>query len=171
MNKLKGLFASYAGGHIYAFSDWFTFRTGGESLLVYQHEKAAFGFYTFTSFFKLFGSTKEAVPGVYSEFLTHGAFFRTNIYTIFRGLITDFGFVGTVLFFILNSYIIHYIFNYFLKTRYSALAISFLVFTIGYFYISYVISLLSWDIINFLFLIFAIILYLNKYRFVLSKKL
>ena len=168
--KLKGLFASYACGHLYAFSDWFTFRSGSESILEYHHEKLSYGFYTFTSLFKLFGSTKEITPGVYSEFFTYGDFFRTNIYTIFRGLITDFGFIGTFLFFILNSIIIHYIFLFFLKTRYSVFAISFLVFTIGYFYISYGISLLFWDIIIFLFFMIAIILYLNKYKFVIRGK-
>jgi oligosaccharide repeat unit polymerase len=82
---------SYSSGHIFSFSDWFNSYLGIDSLMNYQVQKYPIGYYSFASIYDLLGYP-SLFPhgGVYDEFYTDG-FIKTNIYTVFRGLILDFG--------------------------------------------------------------------------------
>lgn len=84
-------FRNYAAGHVLAFSDWFSNRYFNRSMLVYEQEELQWGFYTFMSIFRLLGDNRPIPFGIYTEYLNYNNLFETNLYTIFRGLITDFG--------------------------------------------------------------------------------
>jgi oligosaccharide repeat unit polymerase len=78
-------FLSYAGD----FSSWF--GTAGPS-----SDGLHFGAYTFAGLFSFVG-LQERVPGLYSNSVYVGnSEIRSNIYTIFRGLIEDFGLIGSL---------------------------------------------------------------------------
>ena len=78
-------FKLYALGHVGAFSYWFhnIFNVGDELY---------YGLYNFGGLFQILGFG-DRVQGVYELDETWGL--QTNIFTIFRGLLSDFGLLGT----------------------------------------------------------------------------
>lgn len=164
--RLRGMFATYFFGHIYGFSDWFTAYTGGRASLVYDTSNYYFGFYTLTTFFKMFGVNKVTSAGVFDEYFIYGDVLDTNIYTMFRGLIMDFGMIGGLIFMLLNGFILNLVFYVFLQHRRPLLIIVVLIMMLEYFYMSFIISLLTWNIIPFTLLVCYLILKFNSYRFV-----
>ena len=83
---------SYVFGSIFAFSDFFSSYLGFNTLSRYIVENHyTFGYYTFKSLFDFFGGSKYFPPGYYYDFYSHDNFIQTNIFTIFRQLIKDFG--------------------------------------------------------------------------------
>lgn len=145
LERLLTYFASYSSAHIYAFSDWFTYAVGGAPSQEYVGEGRAYGFYTFMALFKLFGSDRTAPPGVYEEYFSHGEFLTSNIYTMFRGLILDFGFGGTFLFMFGSGAAIHVIFHALLINRRPSFSAAAFITAVGYFYTSFIISLFMWN--------------------------
>ena len=79
----------YSVGHIPNFLEWF------DQVVMAGHHDPSYSIpfvYTFRDFVVLvFGSTDPLPPGVYDDY-RYG-----NIYTVFRGLINDFGIFGSVL--------------------------------------------------------------------------
>ncbi|HHK2201468.1 TPA: oligosaccharide repeat unit polymerase, partial [Pseudomonas aeruginosa] len=55
INRLRYYLVTYSSVHLPAFSDWFSERYFGESLMHYRQESSTLGFYTFMSFFQLAG--------------------------------------------------------------------------------------------------------------------
>jgi len=166
LEKLRGLFASYFFTHIYGFSDWFTAYTGGKTDLSYDTSNYYMGFYTLTAFFKMFGVSKVTSPGVFDEFFIYKELLESNIYTIFRGMIMDFGLLGALVFMLVNGFLLHLVYYLFLRRNRPVVLVLLVIFMLGYFYISFIISLLTWVIIPFTFLIMYIILKFNNYDFV-----
>jgi oligosaccharide repeat unit polymerase len=162
INKLISYYASYSFGHIYAFSDWFAFIIGRHSELAYPHESAAHGFYTFTALFKLMGSHKEVPLGVFDEFYSYGDLLTSNIFTMFRGLILDFGFIGSVLFMLATGLLLHLAFHTMLLNGRPVFTVAVFVFAMGYFYNSFIISVLGWNRIYVAFVLLWIVLQINK---------
>lgn len=76
-------------GSIAGFSLWFDQAKDGTDL--------SFGFYTFTGVFDLLG-IKQRETGLYLDYVDLGGGAYGNIYSIFRGLIEDFGGVGACIF-------------------------------------------------------------------------
>lgn len=98
---------SYSSGHVFAFSDWFSFYTGDNSLLSYPVSDKPIGFYTFKFVYDLLG-VKVFVPmGIYGEYYADGTI-ETNIYTVFRGLIFDFGLLGGMVFSLLLGMLLRF---------------------------------------------------------------
>src|SRR5439155_5713643 len=83
-DKLVASYASYSCGHIYGFSDWFSFIVGGHSELTYPHESATHGFYTFMALFHVMGSHKVVPGGVFDQYYSYGDLLTGNLYTMFR---------------------------------------------------------------------------------------
>ena len=162
INRLMAYYASYAFGHVYAFADWFSFVIGGHSTLVYPSDGPAYGFYTFTALFKLLGSDKVVPQGVYDQYYSHGDLLTTNIFTMFRGLILDFGFVGSVLFMIGTGFLFHLAFHIMLRNRRPVFSVAVFVFMIAYFYNSFIISALGWNRVYVAFMLLWIVLQINK---------
>jgi len=159
-------FASYTFGHLYAFSDWFTYYTNGTSVINYNAETFTLGKYTFTTFWRIVDPEMIILQGTFNEFYKYKDVLKTNIYTIYRGLITDFGIIGTLTFIIFTSYFIHLFYYKILCTKKQMFLLGMLPFLLASFYISYIISILTWNVIPFTYFIFIIILYANKLTFI-----
>ncbi len=91
---IQNIFSNYAFAHLLAFDHWFsgfewTVFTGGQ--------------YTFFGIFNAIGlATRES--GIFGDVLYIGSV-HTNVYTVFRPLVTDFSPVGAVIFMAVVGYI------------------------------------------------------------------
>ena len=120
---------SYTSGHLFAFSDWMQQQWGFRSTLFYADSDPSGGFYTFMSIARLLGDTTIVPPGTYDEYYSHSAVLETNIYTMFRGLIVDYTFVGAMAFMLVSGAVAQSVYARLLKADYSAAAcVGFLVF-------------------------------------------
>jgi len=158
-------YASYTSGHLYAFSDWFTSYTGGLSRQFYALEHQSYGFYTVMSIFQMFGDNRYVPPGVYAEYFQYSDFLQSNIFTYFRGLITDFGLFGSLALIAVASALVHDFYYRLVSNRRSYFAASFYIFLIGYFYTSFIISLLIWDTPYLVLAATWVVLIINSMRF------
>jgi oligosaccharide repeat unit polymerase len=168
LSNLRILFATYFFGHIYGFSDWFTAYTGGLAAFNYDVSNYYFGFYTFTVIFEMFGSTKVTPAGVFEEYFVYKDLLDSNIYTIFRGMIMDFGLVGALVFMLVNGFVLHGIYYLFIRRNWPIIPVVILLFMLEYIHMSFIISLLTWAIIPLTFIACYLILKFNHYRFVLK---
>jgi oligosaccharide repeat unit polymerase len=158
---LQTMFASYMFGHLYAFADWFSAYTNAQSVLAYDPMPLTGGFYTFMPIYELFAVGKEVPSGIYSEYFDYQMKLETNIYTIFRGLILDFGLVGGVVVLMLISRVAHWAFFQIASRPWSPLGSSLYVHSIGFCYSSFVISFLIWDSVYASVMLVAMVLLLN----------
>ena len=155
-------FNSYAFAHIYAFSDWFSFYLLDESFMTFQHKDMTYGFYTFMAFFKALGSSIKTPPGIFDEYFYYKDVMQTNIYTIFRGNIIDFGILGSFLFWLIAGFFSNSTYYVLLCLKKPTLSIPLFIIMIGYFYTSFIISLFIWKSIFGAIVILYFVLYLNK---------
>lgn len=162
IRKIRNNFAVYAFWHIYAFSDWFTFRINQSSLQDYTLEPPSLGYFTFMPLFEMFGSAKTVPPGVYDEYLSVGEF-SGNIYTIFRGLITDFGLVGGLLFLLVTGALFNLAYRRMLTSRFPTISIALVFLFVHLLYTSYIISALIWNSTYAVTLLTSIILMANRW--------
>jgi len=140
------MFASYAAGHIYAFSDWFAEMIKANPNSVYTDNLGRYGFYTFMAIAKLISSQNIETPaGYYAEYFYYGGILKTNIYTFFRGLINDFGIVGSFFAMLIFGFACNIIFLSLLRFKQAALSVPLFIYAIGFFYTSYMISLFTWN--------------------------
>ncbi|NYT84335.1 O-antigen polymerase [Pollutimonas harenae] len=153
INRLRFYLISYSSVHLPAFSDWFSERYLSGSLLQYKQEFLTTGFYTFMSFFQLAGDNRSVPMGVYDEYFTYGDYIKGNLFTVFRGLITDFGLMGSMVFALIVGSISCIGYWLLLTQRKSAFAIVFFVYFVAISYQTFVISSLTWLTIPFVFLI------------------
>lgn len=94
---------SYTSGHLVAFSDWMQHYWGYYSTIFYADPGTKPGFYTFMSVARLLGDDTPVPPGTYDEYFAQSDFLQTNVYTMYRGLIVDFSFVGAMLFMLFSG--------------------------------------------------------------------
>lgn len=136
---------SYASGHIIAFSDWFSSEYFEDSKLYYSSNKYEFypGFFTFSPVLKMLGYSKNFEHGVYTEFYEDQNI-KSNIYTVFRGLIYDFGFFGNFIFWLILGLFSQVIYNmiYFKK---NIMALCLFPLLLGWIYQTYIISNFMWS--------------------------
>lgn len=162
---LKYYFASYSSGHLYAFSEWFSDRYfNGAHQLSFEQDALQMGFYTFMSFYRVIGDSREVPIGIYDEFLDYPGIVTTNIYTVFRGLITDFTLVGSFFFAAFLGLICHaFFYGLLLRDRYFLGSIFFIYF-FAISYQSYVVSSLVWltTPASFLFVAFVVAILARK---------
>lgn len=161
--RLVSYISSYAFGHLYAFSDWFSFAMGGRSVNDYAAYDLSYGFRTFMAFFKTLGDAREVPQGFYDEYYAYGNLLNSNIYTIFRGLIMDFGIGGALLFMLISGLGLHFSFYHLLCQKRPAITISIFIFMMGYFFTTFIISIFVWNIISLTLILLSIILLCNKY--------
>ncbi len=146
VQRLIFYFASYAFGHMYAFSDWFNSLMGRPAFnTFFVEEHLQYGFYTVMGLFKLAGSTKEVPQGVFDEYFLHGDLLSSNVYTMFRGLILDFGLVGALIFMFVTGAILHLSFYRLLTRHHPIMPACTFIFMMGYFYTSFIISVFIWN--------------------------
>lgn len=162
IEKLLSYYASYSCGHLYAFSDWFSYIVASRSSLIYDDIDGTHGFYTFATIFKLMGSERVLPLGIFEDYYTYENVLTTNIYTMFRGLILDFGFAGSLLFMLATGFLFHLAFHAFLRHRKPVFTAAIFVFMVGYFYNSYIISILGWSRVYVAFVLLCLLLQTNK---------
>lgn len=135
---------SYSSGHLYAFADWFSGRYFGDSLVLYRDDGLTYGFYTFMSFFRMLGDDRPVPLGVYDEFFDYNGILTTNVYTAFRGLITDFSFVGSLAVGLVAGFFCNWIcFRLYSRRNSAFFAVSFVYF-FGFAYQSFGVSTFTW---------------------------
>lgn len=123
--------ASYTLGQIYAFSDFFSFATNAPSYSSFKDDFYSFGAFTLNSIFATLGMGKDFPPGMYEESGWYSDTFETNIFTFFRGLIYDFGVVGSLIFLYLFGLSSHFIaYRTLIKRKPWAAATSFIAITV-----------------------------------------
>lgn len=160
--SMQRLYGSYACGHLYAFSDWFTWYIGQKSYLIYAGEPPTGGFYTFTSLFLALGSDHPVVPGYYAEYFQWEDYLQSNIFTFFRGIVTDYTLIGSFVVLVIAGALCNGMFRAMAKGRFIAITVSFYIFMMGYIYTSFLISLLIWNSSYLVVLLQIIILSVNK---------
>lgn len=158
VSRLRYYLVGYSSVHLPAFSDWFSERYLGESLMNYRQEEFTAGFYTFMSFFQMLGDERYVPMGVYDEFYTYGDHIKGNLFTVFRGFITDFGLIGSMLFAFVLGLVCNFCYWRLLVRNKSAFAITFFIFFVAISYQTYIISSLTWLTLPFVFLIQWVIL-------------
>lgn len=161
LGRMAWNFYSYTCGHLYAFSDWFGALIGKASTQTYVNDFGAHGFYTFMGLFRALGDTRLVPPGIYSEFFIYQNIMQSNIYTIFRGLVLDFGLYGALLFWGVAGLIVHAFFRELLLGRRQALSISVFAHFVGFVYSSFIVSFFVWNSIYASIAVTAIIFQIN----------
>lgn len=157
---------SYSAGHLYAFSDWFSYTVGDYSVLSYRSLVDSNGFYTFMAVFNALGTSKVVPHGVYDEYFFIDNVLQTNIYTHFRGLIVDFGMIGALLVSAAAGLFLSIVHIQFLNGRLKAIGASVFAHFIGYCYTSFIISLLIWNSVFVSFALISVILFINsRYKY------
>lgn len=159
--RMKYLFATYFLGHIYAFSDWFNSFLGFESINEYDNEINGYGYYTFNSITRYYDLNKEPIRGVFKEYFEVGDNFTSNLYTIYRGLIMDFGLFGSLIAIFLIGFVCHTIYYMYIKGKLIYFSLSALVSMFAFFYMSFMGSFLYWTVSLASFFIVFIILIIN----------
>lgn len=163
VKRLAFYFNSYAFAHLYAFSDWFNAYLGYESIMKFQFDtEKSYGFYTFTSLFKAFGVDKYVPPGVYEEYYMYKDIIKSNIYTVFRGLVTDFGILGSMIFAFLFGWLLNFMYFCINVTRNPNFLLSVYISMFGFYYTSFIISIFIWNSLPASLLIFYIIISFNQ---------
>lgn len=145
VEQIKIKFITYGFASFSAFDNW---------LINSQKEPYTFGRYTFYSIFNLLGIATRK-QGVY-DLIGEGVV-KTNVFTMFRGNIQDFGIIGTFLLYLFFGFISAYSKNKFCKNS-SPLAgciLALAIFTIFY---GIIISPLTFSSYMFSFLIFFVFL-------------
>jgi oligosaccharide repeat unit polymerase len=161
--RLAGYVNSYLFAHLYAFSDWFSSTIGKASEIRYAHEGSSYGFYTFMAVFRLLGSNRYVPQGVYDDYFSYGDRLTSNIFTMYRGLIIDYGLIGSVIFMFLTGLVCHLCFYFMLKARKPAFTVVAFVLMIGYFAHSYLASVFMYNSPYAVFGLLWIVLLCNKF--------
>jgi oligosaccharide repeat unit polymerase len=169
LEKLRFLLASYFFGHLYNFSEWIGVYWDGFNNSKFDISHYYYGFYTFTSIYNFFGYQKVLPDAVYDEYNNIQDQMESNVYTIFRGMVMDFGILGTVFFMFVLGLLLHLCFYVFLNSRKPIISLTITMFMIVVFYYSFIISVLTWSIVPFVLILFILLLKFNSYSFVLKK--
>lgn len=137
-------FRNYAAGHVYAFSDWFSNRYFSESLMSYDQPNLELGFYTFMAAFRMLGDDRPVPFGLYTEYFNYNGLFETNLYTIFRGLLSDFGVMGSLAVVAVMGYIFNFCYYRVRMARVSCFLAPVYILSVVMLYQSYTVSTLMW---------------------------
>ena len=87
----------------------------------------------------------ELPPGYFDEYIEIGSVLQTNIFTMFRGLIYDFGLVGSLAFMAGFGWISALVYRRMLTRAVAPVSQALYVLIWGVLYTSYIISLLTWN--------------------------
>jgi oligosaccharide repeat unit polymerase len=159
---LAPYWASYTSGHLFAFSDWFGNFTGRPSLLNYDDPQLTGGFYTFMSIFKIFGDERPVPLGIYDDFIYIPPYIETNIFTVYRGFIIDFGLFGSLVFILFLSYVLHYSYRVMITSEKPCFSTALFIFSIAFFYQSFGVSSLTWATVPIGMLLIGVVLYFSR---------
>lgn len=158
---LRYYFASYLFAHLYAFSDWFSAYIGDPASLEYAPNGARLGLYTFYGLFQLLGDPPALPQGVYDEYFSIETLFASNIYTIYRGLLMDFGIAGSLVFLLASSWVAHLMFLLLLGSNRPHAAVAGYIIMTGAIVHSFLSSLLMYNSTYATFAVLWLVLAMN----------
>lgn len=162
--RLLSSLAAYAFSHLYSFSDWLMFVLGQPSSMRYTSEPVlAMGDFTFTALMKLAGSSRVMPMGTYDEYFSYEWIAPGNLYTIFRGLITDFGFIGSFLALTAFGAVFNAAFRSMLTTARPAISVALMFLLVQFIYSSYIISVVIYNSIYLVVVLNAVLLLVNNF--------
>lgn len=141
-------FLIYAFGQVPTFDYWLGNYQG---TLVH-----GLGVNTFIGIFNFLGISTR-IRGIYSEYVVVEGF-PANIYTVFRGLIEDFGVLGSIMFFSLIMGIV--IFSYYSLIRRNNIYLSSFILLNGYFFVFYGFIISPWSYMSYILAMFLFLPYL-----------
>ena len=160
-DNILSYLSRYSSGHLFAYSDWFNdYISHGREYDKFDYQP---GFLTFMSLFQLLGNTDEVSPGIYTEYFNDGVV-KSNIYTIFRGLITDFGLYGTILFWLIFGIFSNCIYSLLKTAKNYWIWLPIYMGIIGFIYSSFIVSLLVWKSVVISVITLMFILKFHKMR-------
>lgn len=163
IDKLVYYICSYAFTHLYAFSDWLEFYIYGVANQAYAPLTGpTLGFSTFMAIFRFFGDNTVVADGYYDEYFRYGDIMQSNIYTIYRGLIQDFGIIGSGIYMLLSGALFNICYIFLLKRRKPVFSVALFICMGGYIYTSFIISIMVWNSIFALFFLLSAILAIDK---------
>ena len=150
---------SYAFGHLFAFSDWFSdYLRVGSSIQEYANPTfPSWGYWTFAAVGKFIIPGYQLPPGYWAEYFQTPDV-KTNIYTMYRGLIYDFGIAGSIAFMAAFGAVASAAYDKMLRYEMPAISQSFYVLFFAFSYMSYAISLLIWKSPYVTFIVTAVVL-------------
>lgn len=144
-DKVAYYLRSYAFSHLYAFSDWFNHFLFDSSVMKYTDpDQMTWGFWTFMAIGEHIRPGYVVPEGYFDEYFILDGIMQSNIYTMFRGLIYDFGILGGLVFFSIFGLISALLYKRLLLERASPVAEAYYIFLAGYLFSSYFISLTIW---------------------------
>ncbi|UFH48250.1 O-antigen polymerase [Pseudomonas sp. KNUC1026] len=139
-------FNSYFFGHLYAFSDWINHYVLGISATTFSLPKDyTSGHYTFLVLMQQIETESTVPDGFYSEYYRYSNLLQSNIYTMFRGVIQDFGISGSLLFAFGTGLVFHYCYLKLKNMRQVLINSAIYTFFFCYTYNSFLISMFSWS--------------------------
>lgn len=159
------MFNSYALSQIYAFSDFFINYMGGNSQLNYVHDPNSYGYYTFSSILLFLVGDKYFPPGTYFDSYCYKDIIATNIYTLFRGTIYDFGVFGSLIFMFVIGLIFHGFYYRLLKYKSSWISCGVFIVGVVFIQISYLLSIFMARFAYLLLCAIVLILMINDIYF------
>ncbi|WP_282140959.1 O-antigen polymerase [Cytobacillus oceanisediminis] len=145
-------FEVYALGHIPAFDYWFMNYENDSSYII--------GEYTFSALFDTLGLTSQQ-QGIFKELVYITDQWPTNIYTVFRGLISDFGIFGGWLFSTILGLLAGILYNLLLLSRNSKSILVRVSLSMIYFSILYSFIVSSFSYLSFILAFFVFAFYLR----------
>jgi len=135
---------SYSLGHLYTYSDWFSSYLGHWSAQRYVEMPTPTGYLSLLSFMNGFGISSYMPEGFFDEYLIYPELFQSNIYTMFRGVIQDFGLYGGLIFSLLTGLVNGSIYFLMLQFPRSGFLIAAYAAFFGAVYTSFIISIFVW---------------------------
>lgn len=149
-NQVKDKIGSYAIGHMIAFDFWF-------NDYIFQDIDYSLGKYTFYSIFDYL-NLSDRVSGIYTDYINFNGI-QTNVYTVFRGLITDFGIFGSLFLIWLSGYLTGYCTQSVIKEKFGTIYYLQFIILIITFYLYYIISIFTYTTYILTFAVFGIIIF------------
>lgn len=144
-------FKIYGFAHIPAFTKWYS---------LHDNNQLYYGFYTFSGVLRLLG-VNGYLSGVY-ESIEFGKY-STNIFTVFRSLIDDFGDIGCLFIFFFLGVILGYNYKKIKIDKYNHFSKCIIILISVFLFLSFIISLGNYfSLIVSIFLFWIIIEYLLK---------
>ena len=131
----------------------------------YLNIPAPLGYYTYMGFYRLLGVSIHLPPGTYDEYYTYANLLKTNVYTVFRGLLLDFNIVGSIFLALLSGWVSGIFYYCLIKSKSTILIVLYITF-VGWCYQSFMVSLLMYPSILAYMLVLYLVLKLNRIKFI-----
>lgn len=161
LRVVKNKIMNYLFGHIVAFDLWFS-----DNMLTMDY---TFGSMTFLGISKYFGA--QRVAGVYQQGMGSGGI-SSNVFTYFRGIISDFGVIGGLVLFFLLGILIKFLYDKIVTSSYNTYFCEATLIMILSFLIFFIISIFTYTsyICAFMILPFIFKFIYGKSKFIIKIK-